>query len=217
MKYFFYAVLTLSLAAQSLFAQTEKPFVVPARCSLSLAESPEINGFKLGRTAAQLEKSAGKKITPVAVPSGFFKRFETKYELNYFGIWVKTKTPIGQAEYSYFPNATEKSSLMSERVGGFELAFIDKVLAEYILYFSVKDFDIKAGQGLRAPVAEKFKLPDAALWRNTSDLNCRDFRISIDNYNPEMIRLRVIDVNLLKEITKRAEKAYAEEEKTKPQ
>ena len=217
MKYFFYAALTLSLAAQSLFAQSESPVVAPARCSLSVAESPEINGFKLGRTAAQLEKSTGKKITPVAVPSGFLKRFETKYELNYFGVWVKTKTPIGQAEYFYYPKTSEKDSPMSARVGGFEVAFIDNVLAEFVLYFSVNDFDLKTGQGLRAPFAEKFKLPDAALWSSPSDLNCRNFRISLGIFNPETIRLRVLDVNLLKEIEKRAEKAYAEEEKQKPQ
>jgi hypothetical protein len=215
MKYFFYAIFILSLTFQSFFAQNQIKVIENSPCKLPIEKSPKLQGFKLGMAPQEIEQSLGRKISPFEVNSYFDKLVNPMANMSH--IRLTTNNPIGQSEFHYFPNSTSKFPQGRNQLGGFHLVFIDNILAEYVIYYDIKDFDFGKSEGISTVVAKKLNLPNEFRWTYDSFLTCNGFRITVGNYDNQVIQISVVDLKLQSEFRMRAEKAVTDQEKQSQQ
>lgn len=174
-------------------------------CSLPYEKAPIINGFKLGMKPDEIGKAVGLTIVPIPVKSSYFKLNGNPHSSS-GGVTLWTNEPIGQALFQYFPNQSRSSPPKnSDRVGGFELAFLDNILVEYNLYLDSRKF-VDSSASLPSRVWEHFDLPLDIRGTLVKNLRCVGFLISYSQYD-DVPRLTVAKADALREIRDRAKKS----------
>mgnify|MGYP003393278663 CR=1 FL=1 len=202
--FFLFALSLLLLVAINLSAQVIVP-EQPKNCSLSFESAPNISGFKLGMKPDEIAKIIGIPITPIPVKSSYFKPDGTP-RTSSGGVTLWTNEPIGQASFQYFPKQSESSSpRYSDRVGGFELAFLDNILVEYVLYPDARKF-LVSSDNLHSRVFKHFDLPRDLRGNLVNHLRCEGFWISFAQYD-DVPRLSVLKPSAIREIRDRAKKS----------
>lgn len=189
--------LGLPIAGQDLKITQTTP-----RCRLTIKDSPKLQGLKLGMSPEQVSASIRKKIDPAVVKSYFIEVYNPHANLGSRKVF--TKEPIGQSEYFYFPKSDLKNPKSQDTIGGFRLAFFNKILIEYLVYYDIHRFDLAEPGSYPSAVARKLGLPDKYGWSEGSNIKCADFRIGLANSSNEVISVRVGNTEIGKEIEQKA-------------